>query len=148
MGEILNRFNGIAIYTKFDLKKIYYKIRIKKENEWKTIFKIRYGYFEYKIMPFNLANTPVIFQTYINKTLIDLINVSCVIYFNNIFIYFINRVEYQQYIRQIFERLRQYKLYIKLFKYEFSIISVIFLGFVINIRDIEMNESRIEVIIE
>jgi hypothetical protein len=148
MKEILNCFNGAAIYTKFDFKKIYYRIRIKKGDEWKTAFRIRYGYFEYKVIFFGLANAPAIFQAYINRALAGLIDVSCVAYFNNILIYLINRAEYQQYIRQIFQRLRQYKLYAKLFKYEFSIISVIFLGFVINIRRIKMNESRVEIIIE
>jgi hypothetical protein len=33
VGEILNRFSGAAIYTKFNLKKIYYRIRIKKGDE-------------------------------------------------------------------------------------------------------------------
>jgi hypothetical protein len=33
MRKILNRLNGAAIYTKLDFKKIYYKIRIKKEDE-------------------------------------------------------------------------------------------------------------------
>jgi hypothetical protein len=31
--EILDRFNGAAIYRKFDFKNIYYKIRIRKEDE-------------------------------------------------------------------------------------------------------------------
>jgi hypothetical protein len=30
--ETLNRLNGAAVYTKLDLKKIYYKIRIKKKR--------------------------------------------------------------------------------------------------------------------
>jgi hypothetical protein len=46
------------------------------------------------------------------------------------------------------ERLRQYKLYIKLSKYEFSIILIIFLEFVINIGRIEINMSKIKVIAE
>jgi hypothetical protein len=33
MGEILNCLNRTAIYTKFDLKNIYYKIRIKEGDE-------------------------------------------------------------------------------------------------------------------
>jgi hypothetical protein len=44
------------------------------------------------------------------------------------------------------ERLRQYKLYANLSKYEFSIISVIFFRFVINIGGIEIDISKIEVI--
>jgi hypothetical protein len=148
IGKTLNHLNGAVVYTKLDLKKIYYKIRIKKGDEWKTAFRIRYDYFKYKIIFFDFANIFTIFQVYINKVLINLININYVIYFNNILIYFINRAKYQQHVGQIFERLRQYKLYIKLFKYEFSIISVIFLGFVINIREIEINESKIEIIAE
>jgi hypothetical protein len=33
MKEILDRFNETAVYTKFDLKNIYYRIRIRKGNE-------------------------------------------------------------------------------------------------------------------
>jgi hypothetical protein len=94
MRKILNRFNGAAIYTKLDLKKAYYRIRIKKGDVWKTTFRIRYDYFEYKVISFGLANISAIFQTYINRILTDLINVSCVIYFDNILIYSINRAEY------------------------------------------------------
>jgi hypothetical protein len=61
MGEILNRFNGATVYTKFDFKNIYYKIRIRKGDEWKTIFKTKYNHFEYKIISFNLINAPAIF---------------------------------------------------------------------------------------
>jgi hypothetical protein len=38
--EILNRLNGAAIYTKFDLKNIYSKIRIKKETNGKRFLKL------------------------------------------------------------------------------------------------------------
>jgi hypothetical protein len=99
-------------------------------------------------MFFNLVNIFAIFQTYINRSLTDLIDINCVAYLDNILIYLINRAEYQQHIRQILERLRQYKLYTKLSKCEFSVISVVFLEFVINIRRIEIDESRIETIIE
>jgi hypothetical protein len=61
MGEILNRFSGAAIYTKLDLKNTYYRIRIRKGDEWKTAFKIRYGHFKYKKMLFDLVNVPAIF---------------------------------------------------------------------------------------
>jgi hypothetical protein len=33
VGETLNRFSGAAIYTKLDFKNIYYRIRIRKEDE-------------------------------------------------------------------------------------------------------------------
>jgi hypothetical protein len=76
LGEILDRLNGAAVYTKLDFTNIYYKIRIRKGDEWKTTFKIKYCYFEYKIIIFNLVNVPVIFQTYINKALTGLIDIN------------------------------------------------------------------------
>jgi hypothetical protein len=99
IGEILNRLNGAAVYTKLDLKNIYYKIRIRKGDEWKTIFKIKYNYFEYKIILFDFINVPVTFQTYINKALIRFIDINYIAYLNNILIYFFIYTEYQRYIR-------------------------------------------------
>jgi hypothetical protein len=87
VGEILNRFNGVAVYTKFDLKDAYYKIRIREGDEWKTAFRIRYGHFEYKMMLFDLINVSVIFQAYINKALAGLININYIVYFDDILIY-------------------------------------------------------------
>jgi hypothetical protein len=148
MGEILNRFNGIAIYTKFDFKDAYYRIRIRKRDEWKTIFRIKYGHFEYKIMLFGFINVPAIFQTYINKALAGFININYVVYLDDILIYFFIYTEHQRYIRQMLKRLHQYKLYIKLSKCEFSIILIIFLEFVINIGRIEMDMNKIKIIAE
>jgi hypothetical protein len=99
MEETLNRLNEAAIYTKFDFKNIYYKIRIRKRDEWKTIFKIKYNYFEYKIILFNFVNAPVIFQAYINKALTDFININYIAYLDNILIYSSIYTEYQRYIR-------------------------------------------------
>jgi hypothetical protein len=146
--EILDRLSGIAIYTKPDPKNAYYKIRIRKRDEWKTIFKIKYNYFEYKIILFNFINAPAIFQTYINKALANFININYITYFDNILIYSSIYTEHQQYIRQILERLRQYKLYTKLSKYEFSIILIIFFEFVINTDRIEININRVKIITE
>jgi hypothetical protein len=99
IGETLNRLNGIAIYTNLDLKNDYYKIRIRKGDEWKPIFKIKYSHFEYKIMPFGFINAPVIFQAYINKTLTDFININYVTYFDDILIYSFIYIKHQRYIR-------------------------------------------------
>jgi hypothetical protein len=84
IGEILDRFSGVAVYAKLDLKNTYYKIRIRKKDEWKTIFRTKYNYFEYKMMLFDFINASAIFQTYINKALADLININYITYFNNI----------------------------------------------------------------
>ena len=85
--KILNRLNDFKRFIKLDFKNVYHKIRIKRDDEWKTTFRTRYEHFEYQIMFFELINASAIFQIYINKTLRKLVNNICVIYLDNIFIY-------------------------------------------------------------
>ena len=54
--KMLNRFNEFKRFTKFDFKNVYYRIRIKRDDEWKTTFRTRYEHFEYQIMLFEFIN--------------------------------------------------------------------------------------------
>jgi hypothetical protein len=56
ISEIFNRLGSAKIFTKLDLKDAYHRLRIKEDNEWKTAFRTKYGYFEYLIMPFGFTN--------------------------------------------------------------------------------------------
>lgn len=85
--ETLNRLCGVKVFSKLDLKDAYHRLRIREGDEWKTAFRTRYGHFEYLIMPFGLANAPATFQAYINRALIGLVDVTCVVYLNDILIY-------------------------------------------------------------
>jgi hypothetical protein len=54
------------VYTKIDLCGAHSLVRIRKGDEWKTLFKICYGHFEY-VMMFDLINAPAIFQHLMNN---------------------------------------------------------------------------------
>ncbi len=98
-------------------------------------------------MLFGLTNTLAIFQSYINRALIGLINIYYIIYFNDILIYSANPADHQRYMREVLKRFKNFKLYLKLFKCEFFIDRVEFLNFIIITRNIDMEGSRIEIII-
>ena len=74
-------------------------MRIKKDNEWKTMFRTRYCYFKYQVVLFKLSNILASFQNYINKILIENLNVFGIFYLYDIFIYI--RDLYQIYINTI-----------------------------------------------
>ena len=82
-----------------DLKNTYYRIRIRKGDEWKTAFRTRYDHFKYLIMSFDLINVSATFQTYINKSLTSLINNFCVIYLNDILIYSSSQEEHLDHVK-------------------------------------------------
>jgi len=74
------------MFIKLDLKNAYHCIKIKKDDEWKTVFYTYYSHFKYIIMSFKLINVSVTFQVYINWVLTKLINIFYVIYLNDIFV--------------------------------------------------------------
>jgi hypothetical protein len=50
IGEFVDRLFGAAIYIKLNIRNIYYKIRIRFGDKWKTAFRTRYVYYEYIII--------------------------------------------------------------------------------------------------
>ena len=46
-SKTLKRFAHVKHFTKIDIRNIYYRIRIRKSDEWKTVFRTRYEQFEY-----------------------------------------------------------------------------------------------------
>lgn len=70
-----------------DLTSAYYQMRIRESDEYKTTFHTRYGYFKYQVMPFGLFNASASFKDYINKILIEKLDIFVVIYLNDILIY-------------------------------------------------------------
>jgi hypothetical protein len=99
-------------------------------------------------MPFRLINAPVIFQIYINKILKGLLNITYVVYLNNICIYSDSIEKYTKYVREILDRLKKAKLYVKLFKYEFDKKEITFLKYVIGVYKIRINDAKIRIILD
>ncbi len=142
INETLNRLNKVKQFIKLNLKNVYHHFRIQYEDEWKTTFHTHYDYFKYMIMSFDLINASIIFQTYINKILTKLLNDFCIVYLNDILIFFIEKIDHVDHMKQILKRLRKFKLYASLKKCEFFITKVNFLKFIIFIKNILMNSSK------
>ena len=62
-------------------------MRIREGDEWKTAFRTRCGHFDYQVMFFGLSNAPASFQGYINKILVEKLDVFVIVYLDDILIY-------------------------------------------------------------
>jgi hypothetical protein len=85
--EMQDRIKRVKWFTKLDLKDGYYRIRIKKGDEWKTAFGFRLRYYKYLVMPFRLINTLTLYQSLINNIFRRYLDDFMVVYLNNILIY-------------------------------------------------------------
>ena len=97
-------------------------------------------------MSFELTNTSIIFQIYINKTLIDIVDVFCVIYFDDILSFSKNRITHVNYVKEVFRQLKKFDLYVNLKKCEFFVKKIEYLNFIISVDDIKINFRRINTI--
>jgi hypothetical protein len=146
--EILDRLVGAKIFTKLDLRDAYHRIRIEKGDRWKTAFRTRYGHFEYLVMPFGLTNAPASFQAYINEALKGLLDDICVAFMDDILIFSQDETAHESHVNLVLERLKEYGLYVKLSKCEFSTKEVDFLGYRVGTDGVSMDPRRVAAIQE
>ncbi|KAF8707742.1 hypothetical protein RHS03_03516, partial [Rhizoctonia solani] len=85
--DLMAKLRHAKMFTKLDLQWGYNNIWIKEGDKWKTAFRTKYGLFEYLVMPFGLTNAPAAFQHFMNDLFRDLIDVTVVIYLDNILIF-------------------------------------------------------------
>jgi len=82
-------------------------VHIAKGDEWKTVFHTRYGSFKWLMMPFGLSNAPSAFQHFINDIFSDLLDISVVIYLDDILIYSDNMDDHKKHVKEVLRRLRE-----------------------------------------
>ena len=99
-------------------------------------------------MPFGLTNAPATCQWFVNDTLLELLDVFCVCYLDNILIYSKTLKNHLRQLLQVLAKLYNAVLYVKPEKYKFSPTKTTFLGFVISQNGIEMDTEKVSAIIE
>jgi hypothetical protein len=69
------------------------------------VFRTPLGLFEYLVMPFGLTNAPATFQAFIQGTLRDLLDITCIVYLGDILIFSRSQAEHDFHVRAVLERL-------------------------------------------
>jgi len=103
------------------------------------------GSFELTVMFFGLTNSPVIFQTMMNEILWYLINTGEVVSFIDDIIVGIEREEeHDKVVEEVVKRLAENNLFVKTEKCKWKIRKVEFLGVVIQLERVKMEEGKVE----
>ena len=133
--ETLQNIKWAQWYIKLNVIVAFHKIWIAAEDEWKTVFYIRYRLYEWMMTFFKLVNVLSTFQRYINWVLQNFLNKFCSVYVNNILI-FTDELLHQHWnhVWKILLQLWEAGLQINIDKCEFKVKSIKYLKFILKVR--------------
>ena len=115
--DIFSQLNGTKYFSTLDLRTGYHHIPLDEESFPKTAFTSPFGKYEYIKVPFRLAQAPAYFQEVMTGILKDFNFV--ITYLDNITIFSKTAEEHLEHIRQVFTKLRNAHLSMKLSKCHF-----------------------------
>jgi hypothetical protein len=146
IDDLLNKLHGSRYFTKLDLSSGYHQLCIHFDDWHKTAFVILEGLFEWRILPFGLANAPAVFMRKMHKVLYRHRKYS-VVYLDNIMIYSRSRSEHVQHVDAVMRSIHEARLRLKANKYQFGVKEISFVGFRISAEGIDTDSKKVEAIV-
>ena len=123
----------------------YWQIAMDKNSKEKTAFACQRDLFQFNIMPFGLTNAPAVFQE-LMLSVLDSFNQFAVAYLDDLLIFSETLEEHLAHIQNVFGRLREHHLKLKLKKCSFLKAETNYLGFVINEFGIKPEACKVNII--
>ena len=74
-------------FTSIDLCSGYWQCRIADEDILKTAFLMRYGVYEWVVMPMGLTNAPATFMRTMNNLFLDMLDSGMTVFLDDILVY-------------------------------------------------------------
>nr|GEW76266.1 reverse transcriptase domain-containing protein [Tanacetum cinerariifolium] len=116
IDDLFDQLQSLSVSLKIDLRSGYHQLRGRDEDIPKTAFRMRYGHYEFQVMPFGLTKAPAVFMDLMNRVCKPYLDKFVIVFIDDIPIYSRNKEEHKDHLRKILELLKKEKLYAKFSK--------------------------------
>jgi hypothetical protein len=142
--DLFDQMKGESVFSKIDLRSGYHHLKIRESDIPKTVFRTRYGLYEYTMMSFGLTNAPAYFMYLMNKVFMEYLDRFVVIFIDDILVFSKTMEEHEEHLRLVLEKLRSIQQYAKFNKCEFWLIEVTFLRHFISAGGVLVDPGKVK----
>jgi hypothetical protein len=101
--DLFDQMKRASVFSKINLRSGYHQLKIRESDIPKTVFRTRYGLYEYTVMSFGLTNAPAYFMYLMNKVFIEYMDRFIVVFIDNILIFSKTMEEHEEHLRLVGE---------------------------------------------
>ncbi|XP_055824404.1 uncharacterized protein LOC129892914 [Solanum dulcamara] len=146
IDDLFDQLQGAICFSKIDLRSDYHQLKVRECDIPKTVFRTRYGHFEFLVMSFGLTNAPTAFMDLMNRVFKPYLDMFVIVFIYDILVYSKNEEEHAYHLRVVLQTLRDQVLYAKFSKCEFWLASVAFLGHIVSGDGIQVDAQKIKAV--
>jgi transposase InsO family protein len=145
IDDLLDRLHGARVFTKLDLASGYHQLRIHPDDCHKTAFIAPEGFYEWRVIPFGLANAPAAFMRAMHRILTPHRRYA-VVYLDDVLIYSKTLAEHQGHVDAVLQSIRRARLKLNEGKCSFGMLETTFVGFRVSKSGIATDEKKVAAI--
>jgi hypothetical protein len=99
INDLFDQVGGENISSKLDLRSGYHWVKIKDEDISKTMFRMRYGHYEFVVILFGLTNTPTTFICLVNSIFSQYLDNFVLVFIDDILVYSKKEEKHEEYLK-------------------------------------------------
>jgi hypothetical protein len=140
--DLFNGLEGSKVFSKLDLASGYHQTRIAPGDRQKTAFTTKFGLYEWRVLPFGLANAPSQFMRMMDGLLTPEMRRFVAIYLDDVLVHGRDLAQHVSHVRTVLTTLLSHRLRVKQSKCEWAQEQVEFCGFTISGDGIHTQEHN------
>ena len=147
IDEIFDSLKHPMYFTALDLASGYHQFPVNERDRHKTAFRTSNGLYEWKVMPFGLANAPSIFQNAMNTILkVHIAAGYCLVYLDDILIFSPSMKDHILHVDAVLATLDSASLYCQPAKCLWAQTELKYLGHIISAKGLQPDPSKVAVV--